>query len=124
MRIADRAKRGLVGRRAERKLVQVGLADDDGAGRPKPGDDRGVGVRDVRRPNARRRRRRCPFQIEEILEGYWDAMQRSAVAPGGNLAIGLARLSDFLFVVLAVVFIVLCFSFWFFCESPLGERLG
>ena len=66
VRIAHRAERGLVARRAERELVQVGLADDDGAGAAQVRDDRrvviraGAAARSIPTSSASRRRRPDP----------------------------------------------------------------
>ena len=90
--MAHRTEGGVLVRRAERELVQVGLADEHRAGRAQPRRDDRRRRRDVPAPHARRRGGRRPAKIDQILERDRHAVQRAAVAAGGNLLIGGARL--------------------------------
>src|SRR6185436_5245862 len=79
--MVDGTVRGVFVRRAEGELVQVGLADEDGAGRAQPRRDDSVMHRDVTAPDSRCRAGRQPAEIDQILERDWDAVQWTAVAP-------------------------------------------
>ena len=84
VRVAGRAERRVLGRRAHGELVEVRLADDDGAGGAQALDDGGV----VRRPPAvedlRRAGRRDAAGAEVVLEGDGHAGQRAGVVAGGD----------------------------------------
>ena len=75
--LPHRPERGLVAGRAERELVQVGLADDDGAGVAQAADDRRVvagcrgGTRDPDVVGV-------PATSTEILDRDGNAVQRAA----------------------------------------------
>ena len=90
--IARGAERRILVRRAERELVQVGLADEDGACLAQVRDGRRVACGHVAVAHARGGGRRRAADVEQILERDRDAVQRAAVAPGRELAVGLARL--------------------------------
>ena len=92
VRIARRTERRVLVRRAERELVQVGLADEHRAGLPQMGDGRRVALGDVALAHARRRGGRRAADVEQILDRDRHAVQRSAVVAGGELAVGVARL--------------------------------
>ena len=81
-----------IARRAQRELVKVGFAEDDGAGLAQPGHDSGVGVRHVPRPHARCSRRREPLHIDDVLDGNRSAVQRTARPPVPELFVECARL--------------------------------
>ena len=81
----------LVGR-AERELVEIGLPDQHGPGFPQGHDHRRVVAGDVPLAHAGRGGGRRPGDIDQVLDGDRDAVQRTAIASGRELAIGLARL--------------------------------
>ena len=85
-------ERRVLVRGAERELVQVRLADDDGAGLAQLRDRRRVATGDVALAHARRRSRRRAPDVEEILDRHRHAVQRTAVVSGRQLAVRLARL--------------------------------
>ena len=93
VRVAHRTEGGVFARRAVRELVEVRLADDDRARLPQTGDRHRVGGRDVSLAHARRRRRRKAFDVDQILDGDRDAVQRTAVPSGGELTIGVLCLA-------------------------------
>ncbi len=92
VRIARGSERRVLARRAEGEFVEVGLADHDGAGPPQMDDDRRVMLGDMPGAHARRRRRGGAAHVDQILDRHRHAVQRAAIAPGGDLAIRLARL--------------------------------
>ncbi len=93
MRIAHRSEGGLLARRAERELVEVGLADDDRASGAKIGDGRRVRVR-LGRGQGRPCRRLCSSNVDQVLDGQRNAVQGPAVTTGPNLALGCPRLGQ------------------------------
>ena len=92
VRVAGRAERGFVVRRAECKLVEVGLADDHRPRIARPDDHVRVARGDVAFADAGGRRGRRARHVEEILDRDRDAVQRSAVAARRQLAIEIRRL--------------------------------
>ena len=81
----------ILGRRAERELVKVGLADKHGAGSAQPRCDDGIVGRDVTGSHQRSRRGPGPFEINQVLERHRNAVERPAVASTGNVVVGGAR---------------------------------
>ena len=86
-RIANGTERGVLARRAERELVEIGLANQHGARMPQLRDDRRIRGCDVPLAYPRRRRRRDARDVDQILDGDRHAVQRTAIAAGGELAI-------------------------------------
>jgi len=80
--IASDAPPWVGGADAVGKLVEIGLAEDDGAGRPQPGDDRGIARRDPVLQDARAGRRSKRPRREQVLHRDRYAQQRTALAPG------------------------------------------
>ena len=73
--IAHGAERGVLARGPVRKLVQVGLADDDRAGAPKLYDDGCIGISTMTIAHAGRGGRRDAFDVDQILDGDRNAME-------------------------------------------------
>src|SRR5687768_7151749 len=73
----NRAERRFVARRAQRKLMEVGLADQNSAGFAQARDESRVTLREVPCSNARGSGRRKPFDVDQIFDGYRSAMQRA-----------------------------------------------
>ncbi len=72
--------------------MQVGLADEHGAGFTQaPSHDR-IAARDVILANQRSRGGRHALLIDQVLQRQWDAVERSNPPPGGDLLVGLPRL--------------------------------
>ena len=67
-RMMDRAKRGVLAGRAERELMQVGLADEHRAGVAKPRDDWRVGRRNAVVQHVRGRGRDLAGDVDQVLE--------------------------------------------------------
>ena len=93
VRVARRPERRVLVGRAERELVQVGLADEHRAGLRRCAIAGASRLRDMAVAHARRGGRRRAADVEQILDRDRHAVQRSAVVAGGELAIGLARLA-------------------------------
>ena len=87
-RVADGAKCRVFARRAQRELVQVGLADQHGAGRLQPRGDDGVGGGGRERTHVRGGRGGHARLVDQVLERDWDAVQRPAIVSAGQFAIG------------------------------------
>ena len=92
MRVAGRSEGGILVGRAERKLVQVGFADEDRAGLTQMGDGRRIALGDVAVAHPRGSGRRHPADVEQILDGDGHAVQRPAIDSGGQLAVRCGRL--------------------------------
>ena len=86
------AEGGILVRRAERELVQVGLADEDGSRVAEPGDDGAVVGGDVSLAHARGGRRRHAAQVDDVLQRERHAVERPAVVPARELRVSLPRL--------------------------------
>ena len=93
VRVARRSERRILVGRAERELVQVGLAQEDRTGLAKMRDRRAVARGDMPVADARRRRRRDAAHVEQVLDRDRDAVQRAAIAAGGDLTVGVLRLT-------------------------------
>ena len=92
-RVDGRAVGGMLGRRAHRELVHVGLAEDHRARRPQPLGDVRVVRRHVPLEDPRARGALAAGHRDEVLERHGDAQQRtepvervSVVGPGGGQA--------------------------------------
>jgi len=72
--------------------VHVQLADEDRACVAQLSHDGRIRLRDPVAEDARARGRAYPRGGKEVLHRDRDAVERAAVAPGGDLALGLARL--------------------------------
>jgi hypothetical protein len=86
-----RSPAGIFARGAERELVQIGLADDDGSRFAQTHCDRGVAAGDVAGTQARRRRGGNAFHVHEILERDRQPVEWSAIAAAGDLLVGVPR---------------------------------
>ena len=84
VRVARRPERRVLRARPHRELVEVGLADDHGAGGGEPLDDGGVVRRSPALEDLRRARRRDPARAHVVLQRDRHAGQRPGLAPGGN----------------------------------------
>ena len=77
------------------ELRRVGLAQDDGAGRPEPLDDRGVLVRDVVFEELRTEGRPHPFRDRHVLDPDRNAVERTQGGGAtGERRRGAARLAE------------------------------
>ena len=92
---ADRRAGGPEGRlfvrRSERELVKVGLPDEHRAGLAKIHDRRRIAVRDVPFSYARSGRGRHAAHVDDVFDRDRHAVQRAAVVPRGQLAVGFLR---------------------------------
>ena len=79
-RVVRRAVRGVLGRRAHRELVHVGLAERHQAGRAHPGDDRRVVRRDPALEDLRPGGRRHAEGAEHVLDRDRHAGERAELA--------------------------------------------
>ena len=86
-------RRVLVGR-AERELVQVGLADQHRAGLAQRRNRRRVAIGDVIPADARGGGGRRSAYVEQILDGDWHAVQRATIVAGGNPRFSSALFAD------------------------------
>ena len=93
VRIARRTERRVFVRRAERELVKIGLADEHRAGLRADAAIAGAS-RSATWPSRTRDAAvvGSAADVEQILDRDRHAVQRAAIVPGGELAIGLARL--------------------------------
>jgi hypothetical protein len=85
-------ERRLLVRRPESKLVEIGLADDDRAGAPERGDGRRVVLGNMMLADARGRTGGRSANVEQVLDRYRDAVQRSGRPAGLDVAVGFACL--------------------------------
>src|SRR5205085_11549986 len=85
VRIENPAERRLIARRAERKLGEIRLADQNGAGFTQPAHERRVVLGDVSSSNARGGGRRLPGDIYEIFNRDRHAVQRPTIHAAASL---------------------------------------
>ena len=79
MRVVDRPERRLLARRAERELVQVGLAEDDGARLAESLDDGRVANGQMPLPHVGRGGRQLAGDVDEILDRDRHPVQGAAI---------------------------------------------
>ena len=82
VRIAHRPEARILAGRAERELVQVGLADEHRAGLAQASRHDGIGVGDVIAAHQRSRGGRHALLIDQVLQRDRDAVQRADAASG------------------------------------------
>jgi hypothetical protein len=88
MRVADRAEAGVLAGGAEGELVQVRPADQHRTGGAQPGDERSVRARPSIVERTRSRGVRHAGLINQVLERDRNAVERTAITAGGQLAVG------------------------------------
>src|SRR5690606_6514282 len=93
-RVADGPERGVFAGRAEGELVQVGLAEKDGAGRAQPFDDARVVGGDVSVTDPRGGGRRHAADVDQVLERNRYAMQRATGVALPDLGVSLPGLVE------------------------------
>ena len=74
---------------AEGELVEVGLADEHRAGFTQAPRHHRIRGGDVLLPDQRPRGGRRALEIDQVLEGEWNAVQRPKAASAGDLLVGL-----------------------------------
>ena len=92
--VADRAADGADAEVAERKLVEVGLAEHDGAALPHAGGHARIEARPMIDERARAAGGRQPEHVDVVLEDDRDAVKRAAHAAGGALGVARAGVGD------------------------------
>src|SRR5262245_30187540 len=84
----DGAERGIFAGGPKREFVQIGLADDHRACVAKARDDGRILGGNMPLAHTGGGRRRNAPDVDDVLDGDWDTVQRSAIAVRRELAIG------------------------------------
>src|SRR4029453_17139111 len=83
----DGAERGIFARGAKREFIEIGLADDHGTCVAKACDEGRIRGGNIPFTHTRGGRRRNTSDIDDVLDGDWDAVQRSTIAAGREIAV-------------------------------------